>query len=151
MNEILERIAMALEDGNKIAAKSVSMNEEWLTRHRALDELYANNALLSTERYYFLRMQELIRMFAQAGEYRENVLPSLYAAATKWYDTTSKISPAEGLDSSIIEKMYLNATHLVHQDILNQAAQAGTKELSKDLTETLEMIDEFLENKEKTE
>jgi len=55
MEEILERIAVALEKGNEIMAKSVGLQEVWYRRSLELHELLMDNTALSIERYIALR------------------------------------------------------------------------------------------------
>ena len=55
MEEILERIAAALERGNEIMAKSVELQGVSYERHLKLHELLMDNTALSIERYLSLR------------------------------------------------------------------------------------------------
>jgi len=143
MKELLERVVSALEESNKIMARSVEQNAEWYNRHQRMDELTLENTTLSIERYHYLRMRELLTFFSLAGEDRADILPSLYEAYGKWKDAVRRIGSDEGIDYSLIERTYLHALEIARQAVLGQLTKQNTDDAVKDLMKTLEAINKF--------
>jgi hypothetical protein len=148
MNEILDRIAAALEKQTELLAKSVALQEEGCVRSREMQALNYEHTLLSIERHHLLRMREFLALFAYAGAERSTIFPVVSAAYEKWKLAVEDISPEANIGFNVIERIYQNDLRQVQQEILKRIEAGTTEGLSRDLVAALEVVNNFLHKKE---
>lgn len=155
MNEILDRIAAALEKQNDISAqnvalfaKSVELQEEGCRRNRERHGLDYEHSLLSIERHHFLRMRELLGLFVLSGEDRADLLPVLFTAFNKWKQAMEDIDSTANIDFGLVERIFKNDLRITQQALLKRIEEGSAEGLSKDIISALEIVTKFLNEKE---
>lgn len=143
MNEILDRIAAALEKQTDLLTKSVELQEEGCMRNREKHALDYEHYLLSIERHYLLRLKELLGFFAIGGAERVDIFPVIHAAYEKWKQSVEDISPEANIGFNIIERIYENDLKVAKNQLLKDLDKAGTVVAAREIKSVLEVINDF--------
>jgi hypothetical protein len=149
MNEILDRIAAALEKQTELLEKSVALQEEGCVRSRETAGLRYENELLSIERYHLLRTREYLTLFALAGAERSTVFPIVHASYEKWKQALEDIDPRATIGFNLIESLYQRDLNSTREEILKRIERGNIEDISKDMIAALSVIDNFLEKEKK--
>lgn len=148
MNEILDRIAAALEKQTDLLTKSVELQEEGCMRNREMHALDYEHSLLSIERHHFLRMRELLGLFVLSGEDRADLLPTLFTAFEKWKQAAEDIDPTTDINFGLVERIFKNDLRITQQALLRRIEEGAAESLSRDIISALEIVTKFLNEKE---
>ena len=107
---VLSRIAEALELGNKLIAKNIKLNEDFI-------EIRKEESACMRERDAFYRLRDIINLFTNIGDKQETLLPMMYESLSVWERASENAGYAEKASWNVFVNSYQELINKLQYDV----------------------------------